>query len=544
MRALTTLSLLLLILAPAGGVSATPVHLWSHNYGDSDDQYTNAVFADPAGNVLMVGAFYGTINVATQYTSLGRRDAIVAKWDANGNPLWSKRVGFKSVDAGWAGTTDNGGNVIMVGSTGPHPNERDAFIARYAPDGTQQWIKYFISAGPDSVAYVQVVACDGTKHILAAGAFNGSINLGGSTFAGDQDHDIFVAEFDAAGTHIWSKKFHATNGIEIKGIAVDTNGPPALFGAFAGQVDFGGGALISASLSNLFLAKLDTNGNHVWSHRYGETGDFGARSMAMDATGRIAITGQMWGNINFGGGVLMPLATPDIFLAVFSSAGAHLWSKRFGDAGSDGGDWVSFASNNDVILSATAYGPGAIDFGGGAMTPATNIYSTFVGRFFPNNGVLRWQKQFSGTDNVYGRACETKGQLILGGTYLGVLNLGGNDLISGGNEDWFIARFSEQLTAAGPTLARAALAQNSPNPFNPSTTIAYTLSSPVRAVIEIVDISGHLITRLDEGMQAAGAHNTIWNGRDSRGTSVASGVYFYRLQGMPDVAARKMVLLK
>jgi len=158
--------------------------------------------------------------------------------------------------------------------------------------------------------------------------------------------------------------------------------------------------------------------------------------------------------------------------------------------------------------------------------------------------VLRWQKKFSGNDNVYGMACETHGQFILGGTYLGTLNLGGNDLASAGNEDWFIARFTEQLTAAGPTLARASLAQNTPNPFNPTTSIAYTLPAPAHTVIEIVDVSGVVVARIDEGMQPAGAHNTIWNGRDDDGTPAASGVYFYRLQGMPDVAARKMVLLK
>src|SRR5262245_37943353 len=159
MRTRTTLSLFISTLLLAQTLYATPVHLWSHSYGDSDDQFTDALFTDAAGNVFMVGSFYGGINIATPYTSLGRRDAIVAKWDKNGNPLWSKRVGFKSVDTGWAGTTDVGGNIIMVGSTGPHPNERDAFIARYTPDGTQQWIKYFVAA-TDSVAYVQVVACD------------------------------------------------------------------------------------------------------------------------------------------------------------------------------------------------------------------------------------------------------------------------------------------------------------------------------------------------------------------------------------------------
>jgi hypothetical protein len=543
MRIRTTLSLFVSMLFLSAPVDATPVHLWSHNYGDSDDQFTDACFVDPSGNVILVGSFYGSVNIATPYTSLGRRDAIVAKWDKNGSPLWSKRVGFKSVDTGWSGTTDVAGNVIMVGSTGPNPNERDAFIAKYAPDGTQTWIKYFVAA-TDSIAYTEVVATDATKHILAAGRFNGSITLGGSTLVAIGADNLFVAEFDAGGSHIWSKAYHATGDVDVISIAVDSNGGPVLFGAFAGSVNFGGGTLNSASSSNLFLVKLDTDGNQVWAHRYGDTGDFGSGAMAMDATGRICITGSMEGNINFGGGTLTPVTPPDIYLAMFNAAGTHLWSKRFGDASYESGTWLTFASNNDVLLTAVAQGPGSIDFGGGALTPAVGINATFVARFFPASGAHRWSTKYAGNDNTYGMADEYNGDLILGGGFYGTLNLGGADLISGGNEDFFVARFIDHLTAAGPTLARASLAQNSPNPFNPSTRIAYTLSAPAHAVIEIVDAAGSVVTRIDEGNQTVGAHTTIWNGRDGRGTPVASGVYFYRMAGMPEVGARKMVLLK
>ena len=548
MRVRTTGSLLVLFLSFAANVCATPVHLWSHNYGDSDSQFADACFADPFGNVILVGSFYGSVNIATPYTSLGRRDAIVAKWDKNGNPLWSKRVGFQSVDTGWSGTSDNSGNIIMVGSTGPHPNQRDAFMAKYAPDGTQSWIKYFVSSGPDSTAYVVAVATDATKHIHVVGLYLGSINLGGSTLVAQTPglEDMFWAEFDAGGNHIWSKTFHSTVGMQVVSIAVDTNAQPVAFGDFGGQLNFGGGALNAVGSNDLFLVKLDTNGNHVWSHRYGESGDCYSKSMAVDPTGRICITGELYGTVNFGGGTLTPVNLPDIFIAMFNATGSHLWSKRFGDADQDRGNWVSFASNNDVILSATAAGPGAIDFGGGALTLASGTYATFVARFFPNNGAHRWSTKFVSDTFVFGMASESKGQLVMGGGFEGAVSLNptGSDLVSTGSEDLFVARFSEQLTAAGPTFARASLAQNTPNPFNPTTSIAYTLPAPAHTVIEIVDVSGVVVARIDEGMQPAGAHNTIWNGRDDDGTPAASGVYFYRLQGMPDVAARKMVLLK
>jgi len=543
MRTRIAFLLLIPMLLLARVAFATPAYLWGHNYGDFDSQFAGACFADASGNVILCGSFYGSVNIVTPYTSLGRRDAFVAKWDANGNPLWSKRVGFKSVDTGWSGTTDAVGNVILVGSTGPHPNERDAFIAKYAPDGTQQWIKYFIST-PDSIAYVQLAATDATKHIHVTGQFNGSMTLGGTTLVAQGENDLFWAEFDAGGNHLWSKAFHATDGASVVGIGVDPNGQPVLFGDFRGSIDFGGGALNSVGGTNLFLVKFDTDGHHLWSHRYGTVGFQAAGAMAVDASGRICITGALDGDTDFGGGVLTPVGSPDIFLAMFNSGGTHLWSKRFGGADYEQGYCLAFASNNDVLLSAIGYGPGAVDFGGGPIAAPATPYSTFVARFFSANGAHRWSTKYTGTEDFYSFVDEANGQLIMGGDLNGTINLGGGNLVSAGLGDFFVARFADHITAAGPTLSRASLGQNTPNPFNPSTQIAYTLAAPARAVIEIVDVSGGVVARIDEGMQPAGAHSTLWNGRDERGVPAASGVYFYRLAGMPDVAAKKMVLLK
>jgi hypothetical protein len=538
----------------AATANASPVHLWSHIYGDSDDQFVDACFTDPSGNVIMVGSFYGTINIATSYTAVGARDALVAKWDKNGNPLWSKRIGFPYPDTGWSGTTDVAGNVIMVGSSAPTSFDREGFIAKYSPAGVPQWTKYFPTK-TDSTAYVELAATDGNKRITVAGQFQGTLNLGGANLVSlsvPDDTDLFWAELDAGGNHLWSKSFHATLGASVTGLAVGPDGNPVLFGDFRGSINFGGGALVSVGPgTNLFLVKFDAAGNHLWSRRYGDNGYAAAAGMAIDALNRICITGDLGGDINFGGGTLSPVTAPDIFLARFTSGAAHVWSKRFGGTGYEQGRTLAFASNDDVLLSAVGYGPGSFDFGGGSAinAPATP-YSTFVARFFATNGTYRWSTRYTGADtnadgaDFYGTALEANGQIILGGGMGGTLNLGGSDLVSAGATDWVIARFTDQLTAAGPTIARASLGQNTPNPFNPSTQIAYTLATNAYTMIEIVDVSGKVVARINEGNQSAGAHNTTWNGRDERGSPVASGVYFYRLAGMPDVPARKMVLLK
>jgi len=89
------------------------------------------------------------------------------------------------------------------------------------------------------------------------------------------------------------------------------------------------------------------------------------------------------------------------------------------------------------------------------------------------------------------------------------------------------------------------LVGNFPNPFNPTTTIVYELRRPGEALLSVYNILGQKVTDLFSGNQVAGRYEFVWDGRDDRGTAVASGVYFYRLSldGEPG-ASRVMTLLK
>jgi hypothetical protein len=89
-----------------------------------------------------------------------------------------------------------------------------------------------------------------------------------------------------------------------------------------------------------------------------------------------------------------------------------------------------------------------------------------------------------------------------------------------------------------------ALAQNRPNPFNPKTTIAFSLPEPTRVSLEIYDVAGRKVTTLVDGGLEAGPHSYDWDGRNHDGERVASGVYFYRLSTPERDLRKKMVLLK
>jgi hypothetical protein len=95
-----------------------------------------------------------------------------------------------------------------------------------------------------------------------------------------------------------------------------------------------------------------------------------------------------------------------------------------------------------------------------------------------------------------------------------------------------------------------ALDQNFPNPFNPSTTLRYTLPEAGSVTLKVYSLLGQEVATLVEGTAAAGQHAAVWNGRNADGGTAASGVYLYRLTVTPAsgkggfTAVRKMVLMK
>ena len=94
-----------------------------------------------------------------------------------------------------------------------------------------------------------------------------------------------------------------------------------------------------------------------------------------------------------------------------------------------------------------------------------------------------------------------------------------------------------------------ALLPNYPNPFNPETWIPYQLAVPAEVTLTIYDTNGEAVRRLEVGHQPTGMYQSrsralYWDGRNGRGESVASGLYFYTLSAGEFTATRKMVVQK
>jgi hypothetical protein len=115
----------------------------------------------------------------------------------------------------------------------------------------------------------------------------------------------------------------------------------------------------------------------------------------------------------------------------------------------------------------------------------------------------------------------------------------------GDSQGCFGRRFAAgTLTSASRSVRPLALSQNAPNPFNPATTIRYTLPAAGAVDLGVFDVRGRRVATLVSGTRLAGLNRAAWDGRDSAGNAASSGVYFCRLRADGRSLTRKMVLLK
>jgi len=123
-----------------------------------------------------------------------------------------------------------------------------------------------------------------------------------------------------------------------------------------------------------------------------------------------------------------------------------------------------------------------------------------------------------------------------------VVRIKGIDLRNVDNEKTEIAGEGEYETPFVPTATT--LMQNFPNPFNPSTAITFDMAQAGHVTIQVYNVSGRLIRTLVDERRDAGRHHVEWNGMDTNGSSVPSGIYFYRMKASGYEATKKMILVR
>jgi len=379
---------------------------WVHGYAATKTGVPNplvtgrGIAVDGQGNVYVAGDFTGNATFGgTSMTSAGNffGDSFLLKLNPTGDVLSALRIGDPASTPASGGSTQTtravavkGTRVAVVGDaegilditggkTVTGGGTPGAFLAVFGTDLTPQFVA-LLSDGtiPQST---HAVAYDAAGDIVITGNTTGPTTFPGGTAmmpAGVQA--TFVAKIKGDGTATtWAKLFGAgTSGGE--GVAIDPGGDIFLTGDHKGVMDFGGGGTIDNKYgANVFVAKLDSMGGHVWSYSFGDSQAQHALGIGVDAMGRAVVAGQFTGKIDFGGGALTSAGGDDAFVAKLDTHGCQVWAKGFGDAAEQAANGVAVdAMGNAVVAGSIA---GTVSFG--ATMLAAQGTDAVVARFAP-----------------------------------------------------------------------------------------------------------------------------------------------------------------
>ena len=212
--------------------------------GDGTDQIRR-VAVDGNGNVFVLGTFQKTIDLGGgALTAAGANDLLLARFDASGRHVWSKRVGnpFNEMAGGIA--VDRAGNLMITGSYDKDVDflgtpllasgESDVYVARLTGDGALLWVKSFGTQRED-VGYG--IGVDDAGNAVVTGWFESPIDFGGGPLTGKGQKDGFIAKLAADGRHLWSTRFGDWDHDSGNAVAVGPDGVAWLTGIFRYHLD-------------------------------------------------------------------------------------------------------------------------------------------------------------------------------------------------------------------------------------------------------------------------------------------------------------------
>jgi len=453
-------SIVALLLVFLGREAPAQQHIWSEGFGHSvvgDAASANAVASDDRGGIVMGGSFQGSCDFGRGLMrASGGPDGFVAKYsDANGTSQWVAQIGGQGAATSVASVAvDSVGDVYAAGSFNltvsfsgaplTSAGGTDGFLAKYS--GASGGLVWYMRLGGASADKVYAVAVDGNDDVIVTGYFTGSASFGAAAVTSAGASDIFLAKYSGDdGRLVWSKTFGGS-GYDIgAGLAIRNDGSIVLTGTFSAVTDFGSGPWQSAGGTDVFLAVYDSNGANLWSRAMGGAGDDTANAVALDPDGNPVFTGYFLNTVDFGGGPIVGSTVPEIFLAKYTAtSGAHVWSKGFQSATIPlfGGSGRAVAVGVDGSVALTGSITDDVDFGGGALN-GPYTSDIFLAQF-SSTGAYRWSKRFvaNSRDEGEGIAFDLNGDLAVAGVFASAVNFGGATLSPGGSSNAFLAKFS------------------------------------------------------------------------------------------------------
>ena len=455
--------------------------VWARHMGGTTDDYSERVAVDASGNVYTTGTF-GEFNRTVDFdpgpgvfnlTASGEFDVFVSKLDSAGNFVWARQLGGDRLELSGGIAVDRSGNVHTTGQFygttdfDPGPSvfnltpieQADTFVSKLDSVGNFLWARQFgRSSGRN-------VAADDNGNVFTTGSFFGTadfdpgpgvFNLTSSGFG-----DIFITKLDPDGSFVWAAQMGGVSSEIGLGVTVH-DGDVYSTGDFRGPTDFDPGPgvfeLTPPGGRDVFVSKLDSDGNFVWARQMGGSGLASARGwgVAVDGSGNVHTVGHFSETADFDPGTsvfhLTSAGLDDVFVSKLDNAGNFVWTRRIGGADDDLGYGIAIDASGRVFTTGSFRGTVDFDPGSGVFHLSTVLgVDPFISRL-DSAGNFVWAQQMTGTGFDAGRgvAVDDSGNVYATGNFAGTGDFdpdgSGFNLTASGDADIFVAKYKDVTT--------------------------------------------------------------------------------------------------
>jgi Ca2+-binding RTX toxin-like protein len=389
------------------------------------------------------------LNGTTEDLYLDGTTVLTYRWASKaGETANDQGTGVSALPDGSAIVTGSFGGTVTFGSTTLTSNgTSDIFVAKVNPDGTFAWAVKAGGAGFDSPNDISTLT-DGSA--IVTGGFDSPITFGSTTLS-NSGRDVFVAKVNTNGAFAWAVKAGGSGSDIGNAVATLNNGAAIVTGRFDGNATFGSITLTTTNNgpSDVFVAKLNSNGTFVWAVKAGGSEIDMGRSVSVLADGSAIVTGSFNNIATFEtptrSTALLSSGLNDVFVAKVNANGTFDWATRAGGASADSASAVSTLADGSAIVTGTFEGTVTFGLTTGITTLSSGGFSDIFVAKINQSGTFVWAVKAGGASFDSSAAISTfsDGTAILTGLFRESAAFGGTTLTSNGVQDVFVAKIGQ-----------------------------------------------------------------------------------------------------
>lgn len=303
--------------------------VWTELLGTRNNNFASEYGYDIAsdnGAIYVTGFTQGDLE---DQSNTGNSKAYLTKYLIDGTKVWTELLGTSTTNISHAIGIGNDGSIYITGYTLGNLNGQtnsggtDAFLAKYAPDGTLVWTRLLGTTAGEQANAIAI----GNDDSIYIGGFTGG-NLDGELNNGVNDG--FIAKYQPDGTRIWTRLIGTATTDGVSSLAIGNDGLLYVGGNtngnnLNGQVNNGG--------NDGFIVKYQPDGTRIWTRLIGTAETDAVNTLAIGNDGLLYVGGNTRGNLN--GQIKNDDGDYDGFVVKYQLDGTELWTQLIGGIGYD-----------------------------------------------------------------------------------------------------------------------------------------------------------------------------------------------------------------